>query len=42
VHGKLEWEALGRTGRMEKKVRHSLKREGERIRRGVGSSLAGV
>jgi len=27
VHGKLEWEALGRTGRIVKKERHSLKRK---------------
>jgi len=25
VHGKLEWEALGRTGRIKRKKRHSLK-----------------
>jgi len=27
VDGKLEWEALGRTGRIAKKERHSLKRK---------------
>jgi hypothetical protein len=33
VHGKLEWEALGRTGRIVKKERHSLKgKKGGRLR----------
>ncbi len=43
VHGKLEWEALGRTGRIVKKERHSLKRkEGLEDQRLGGSDETGL